>query len=140
MRLARRLLAPDMLCGWGIRTLSSLNPGYDPIGYHTGTVWPHDNSIIAHGLMLYGFADESNRVINELALAGAFFDYRYPELFCGYAREDVPVLSTGDAVRHQSLGTGIVTRIEPGNVVTVRFEDGSERRLMLEYAPLERLG
>ena len=55
-------------------------------------------------------------------------------------REDVPDLSTGDAVRHQSLGTGIVTRIEPGNVVTVRFEDGSERRLMLEYAPLERLG
>ena len=53
---------------------------------------------------------------------------------------DVPDLSTGDTVRHASLGTGIVTRIEPGGVVTVRFEDGSERRLMLEYAPLERLG
>jgi DNA helicase-2/ATP-dependent DNA helicase PcrA len=55
-------------------------------------------------------------------------------------REDVPDLSTGDTVKHASLGTGIVTRIEPGNVVTVRFEDGNERRLMLEYAPLERLG
>jgi DNA helicase-2/ATP-dependent DNA helicase PcrA len=55
-------------------------------------------------------------------------------------RESLPDLSTGDAVRHQSLGTGIVTRIEPGGVVTVRFEDGSERRLMLEYAPLERVG
>ena len=55
-------------------------------------------------------------------------------------RTDVPDLSTGDTVRHASLGTGIVTRIEPGGVVTVRFEDGSERRLMLEYAPLERLG
>ena len=55
-------------------------------------------------------------------------------------RTDVPDLSTGDTVRHSSLGTGIVTRIEPGGVVTVRFEDGSERRLMLEYAPLERLG
>jgi len=54
-------------------------------------------------------------------------------------REDVPDLSTGDSVRHQSLGTGIVTRIEPGGVVTVRFEDGAERRLMLEYAPLERV-
>ena len=55
-------------------------------------------------------------------------------------RSDVPDLSTGDTVRHSSLGTGIVTRIEPGGVVTVRFEDGSERRLMLEYAPLERMG
>jgi DNA helicase-2/ATP-dependent DNA helicase PcrA len=55
-------------------------------------------------------------------------------------REDVPDLSTGDAVRHSTLGTGIVTRIEPGGVVTVRFEDGAERRLMLEYAPLERVG
>jgi DNA helicase II / ATP-dependent DNA helicase PcrA len=54
-------------------------------------------------------------------------------------RENVPDLSTGDTVRHASLGTGIVTRIETGNVVTVRFEDGSERRLMLDYAPLERI-
>jgi DNA helicase-2/ATP-dependent DNA helicase PcrA len=54
-------------------------------------------------------------------------------------RAEVPQLSTGDAVRHQTLGTGIVTRIEADGVVTVRFEDGSERRLMLEYAPLERL-
>jgi DNA helicase-2/ATP-dependent DNA helicase PcrA len=54
-------------------------------------------------------------------------------------REDLPDLSTGDAVRHSTLGTGIVTRIESGGVVTVRFEDGAERRLMLEYAPLERL-
>ena len=55
-------------------------------------------------------------------------------------REDFPELSTGDTVRHETLGTGIVTRIEAGGVVTVRFEDGNERRLMLEYAPLERLG
>ena len=48
-------------------------------------------------------------------------------------------MSTGDAVRHSTLGDGIVTRIEPGGVVTVRFEDGAERRLMLEYAPLERI-
>ena len=51
----------------------------------------------------------------------------------------MPDLSTGDTVRHQTLGTGIVTQIEAGGVVTVHFEDGSERRLMLEYAPLERV-
>jgi DNA helicase-2/ATP-dependent DNA helicase PcrA len=55
-------------------------------------------------------------------------------------REDVPSLSTGDSVRHASLGEGVVVRIEPGGVVTVRFEDdGAERRLMLDYAPLERI-
>src|SRR5437868_4142996 len=54
-------------------------------------------------------------------------------------RDDVPDLSTGDSVRHGTLGEGVVTRIEPGGVVTVRFEDGSERRLMLDYAPLERI-
>jgi DNA helicase II / ATP-dependent DNA helicase PcrA len=56
-------------------------------------------------------------------------------------RTDVPALATGDSVRHGTLGEGIVTRIEPGGVVTVRFaEDGAERRLVLEYAPLEKLG
>jgi DNA helicase-2/ATP-dependent DNA helicase PcrA len=54
-------------------------------------------------------------------------------------REDVPSLSTGDSVRHGTLGEGVVTQIEAGGVVTVRFADGSERRLMLDYAPLERI-
>ncbi|MFL5945487.1 MAG: ATP-dependent helicase [Gaiellaceae bacterium] len=54
-------------------------------------------------------------------------------------RENVPTLSTGDSVKHGTLGEGVVTQIEPGGVVTVRFADGSERRLMLDYAPLERI-
>jgi DNA helicase-2/ATP-dependent DNA helicase PcrA len=55
-------------------------------------------------------------------------------------RDDVPALSTGDSVRHGTLGEGVVTGIEPGGVVIVRFADGSERRLMLDYAPLEKIG
>jgi len=55
-------------------------------------------------------------------------------------REDIPQLQTGDSVRHGTLGEGVVTRIEPGGVITVRFaDDGSERKLMLDYAPLEKL-
>jgi DNA helicase-2/ATP-dependent DNA helicase PcrA len=55
-------------------------------------------------------------------------------------RSDVPSLSTGDSVRHETLGEGVVTAIERGGLVTVRFaSDGSERRLMLDYAPLERI-
>lgn len=107
-RLVRRLLAPDMLSGWGIRTLSSRNPAFDPIGYHTGTVWPHDNGIVAHGLRTYGFIAECHRVIDELALAGAHFQTaRYPELFCGYSRGDVPVpVEYPVACRPQAWATG----------------------------------
>jgi DNA helicase II / ATP-dependent DNA helicase PcrA len=54
-------------------------------------------------------------------------------------RDDAPSLSTGDSVRHETLGEGVVTGIEPGGVVMVRFADGSERRLMLDYAPLQKL-
>jgi glycogen debranching enzyme len=107
-RLARRLLAPDMLSGWGIRTLSARHPAFDPVGYHTGSVWPHDNTLIAHGLKAYGFNEECHRVINELALAGAHFESaRYPELFCGYARGDVPVpVEYPVACRPQAWSTG----------------------------------
>jgi ATP-dependent DNA helicase UvrD/PcrA len=66
--------------------------------------------------------------------------YGAPRLSAVAPREDVPQLSTGDSVRHSTLGEGVVVRIEPGGVVTVRFaEDGTERRLMLDYAPLERI-
>lgn len=107
-RVVRRLLAPDMSSGWGIRTLSAKNPAYDPIGYHTGTVWPHDNSLIAHGMKLNGFDDAANKVIDQLSLSGAFFPAgRFPELFCGFAREDVPVpVEYPVACRPQAWATG----------------------------------
>ncbi len=107
-RVVRRLLAPDMSSGWGIRTLSQKNPAYDPIGYHTGTVWPHDNSLIAHGMKLMGFDDAANKVVDQLALCGAFFPAgRFPELFCGFARDDVPgPVEYPVACRPQAWATG----------------------------------
>jgi DNA helicase II / ATP-dependent DNA helicase PcrA len=72
-------------------------------------------------------------------LAPARWDYGRPTPREVAPRADVPALSTGDSVRHSSLGEGVVTQIEAGGVVTVRFEDGSERRLMLDYAPLEKI-
>jgi DNA helicase-2/ATP-dependent DNA helicase PcrA len=101
---------------------------------------------------LYGRSDANlpSRFLDELPPDGVERERLAPASWSGYGapafrgetapRADVPDLSTGDAVRHQTLGTGIVTRIEPDGVVTVRFEDGSERRLVLEYAPLERVG
>ena len=99
---------------------------------------------------LYGRADANlpSRFLDELPGLGVERERLRPASWSDYGgrvrefapRTDFPDLSTGDTVRHSTLGVGIVTRIEPGGVVTVRFEDGNERRLMLEYAPLERVG
>lgn len=88
-KVAERLLAPDMFTGWGIRTLSSDMVRYNPVSYHNGSVWPHDNSLIAAGLARYGFIDEAEKVISGLFRAASDFpDKRLPELFAGYPRRE----------------------------------------------------
>jgi glycogen debranching enzyme len=82
-----RLLQDSMFSGWGIRTYASGQPGYNPIGYHTGTVWPHDTSLIAAGFKRYGFDEASNRLVGPMMEAAQRFpDYRLPELFCGFEK------------------------------------------------------
>ncbi|MGH9189488.1 MAG: amylo-alpha-1,6-glucosidase [Acidimicrobiales bacterium] len=88
--VAERLLAPDMFTGWGIRTLSRDMAGYNPVSYHVGSVWPHDNALIAAGLMRYGFVDEAHRVLRGLFEVAACFGHRLPELFGGLGRDEVP--------------------------------------------------
>jgi len=86
--LRDRLMAPDMFSGWGIRTLSSDSPHYNPMSYHNGTIWPHDNSIAAAGLRRYRHADAAGQVIEGIMEAGVRMpDYRLPELFCGFRRD-----------------------------------------------------
>ncbi len=90
----KRLMADDMFSGWGIRTLSENERSYNPIGYHLGTVWPHDNSIIASGFRKYGFDDEARQIFTGVVEAAMQFDYyRLPEVFAGYQRSEynVPV-------------------------------------------------
>jgi DNA helicase-2/ATP-dependent DNA helicase PcrA len=118
---------------------------------YVGMTRAKERLVLTHALRrnLYGRSDANlpSRFLDELPTIGVERERLRPTSWSDYGnrvqevapRTDIPDLSTGDTVRHQSLGTGIVTRIEPGSVVTVRFEDGSERRLMLEYAPLERL-
>jgi glycogen debranching enzyme len=87
--VVEHLLRPSMFSGWGIRTFAADQPGYNPIGYHTGTVWPHDTSLIAAGFKRYGFDDASNRLVGQMMEAAqGFQDYRLPELFCGFDRTD----------------------------------------------------
>ncbi|HEX6533687.1 MAG TPA: glycogen debranching N-terminal domain-containing protein [Gemmatimonadaceae bacterium] len=88
-RTAKRLMEEDMYGGWGIRTLSTRERRYNPVGYHLGTVWPHDNSFIAAGFRRYGFDDLAKRVFTGLCEAAMHFSYyRLPELFAGFSREE----------------------------------------------------
>jgi glycogen debranching enzyme len=90
--VAERLMAPDMFSGWGVRTLSASSPAYNPMSYHNGSVWPHDNAIAAAGLKRYGYADAALRITRAmLDVAAEARDSRLPELFCGFTRQDVPV-------------------------------------------------
>jgi glycogen debranching enzyme len=83
------LMGPDMFTGWGVRTLAESHPAYNPVGYHTGSVWPHDSALIAFGLRRYGFDEDFTLVFEGLLEAASRFrDYRLPELFAGFARAE----------------------------------------------------
>jgi glycogen debranching enzyme len=87
-RVVKRLMAPDMWSGWGIRTLSSQHPAYNPFSYQLGAVWPHDNGLIALGLKRYGFTVETGRVAQAMTeTASHFVSSRMPELFAGTERQ-----------------------------------------------------
>ncbi len=86
-RVVRRFFEPDLWSGWGIRTLSASNPAYNPFSYQRGSVWPHDNGIIALGFRRYGFAAEAARVARDISEAASYFvSYRLPELYAGIER------------------------------------------------------
>jgi glycogen debranching enzyme len=90
--VAQRLMSPEMFSGWGIRTLASGMGGYNPISYHCGSVWPHDNALIAAGLMRYGFVDEARTVIMAMVDAAMTQAARLPELFSGLGRDEFPTV------------------------------------------------
>ncbi|HET7588493.1 MAG TPA: amylo-alpha-1,6-glucosidase [Gammaproteobacteria bacterium] len=88
-QLAATLMDDAMFCGWGIRTLAASERRYNPMSYHNGSVWPHDNALIAAGLARYGLKEEAGRVLAGLFDASLFLDlFRLPELFCGFSRRE----------------------------------------------------
>lgn len=108
--VAERLLAPDLYGGWGIRTLSRNSPAYNPMGYHIGSVWPHDNALIATGLRALGLIEPALEVAKALIdMTGFQPYYRPPELFCGYERApNSPPVRYPVACSPQAWATGSI--------------------------------
>lgn len=103
-RVASRLMAQDMFSGWGVRTLSSESPAYNPLSYHNGSVWPHDNAVVASGFKRYGALEATERVVAALFEAAlASREARLPELICGFRRRpDNPYVPYPVACRPQA--------------------------------------
>ncbi|MBT2522614.1 glycogen debranching N-terminal domain-containing protein [Arthrobacter sp. ISL-28] len=87
-QVAERLMSREMFSGWGVRTLASDMGAYNPVSYHNGSVWPHDNALIATGLLRYGFVAEAQRISTALLEAAEYSEGRLPELFCGFSRDE----------------------------------------------------
>jgi len=85
-----RLMGPDLWSGWGVRTMSAADAAFNPLSYHNGTVWPHDNSLIAWGLARYSRWPEAHRIIRRMLNAAGHFDYQLPEVFAGLPRTETP--------------------------------------------------
>ena len=124
--VAKHLMGPELFSGWGVRTMGSKEKGFNPIEYHNGTVWPHDNSFIAAGLARYGYREEATKIIAGICEASVFFNFRLPEVFAGYDRKltgfpvRYPTASSPQAWAAGSplLGIRVMLGMEPkGNVL-----------------------
>ena len=102
-----QLMGDDLWSGWGVRTMSTAEAGYNPLSYHNGTVWPHDNSIIAAGLARYARWPEAQRVIQRMLTAAQHFNYQLPEVFAGLRRSETPFpIAYPTAARPQAWAAG----------------------------------
>jgi len=87
--VADRLMSSEMQSGWGIRTLSRAAVAYNPMSYHNGSIWPHDNAIIAEGMRKIGRIEDAHKILLGMLQASQYEpDFRLPELFCGFERND----------------------------------------------------
>ena len=121
-----------MFSGWGIRTLASSHKAFNPFAYHLGTVWPHDNAIVAAGFRHYGFDDEAVRVAEGIFdAAQRFAGYRLPELFAGLARDDggFPVPYLGANVP-QAWASGAVLHLV--TILLGLTVDAAKRKVMVD--------
>ncbi len=131
-RVVARLMQPDMWSGWGIRTLSALHPSYNPYSYQNGSVWPHDNGLIAQGFKRYGYAAEANAVARDVMGAASFFMLnQLPELYAGVEREtySFPVQYLGANVPQAWAAGSVFSLVQ---AITGFQPDAPNGRLMID--------
>jgi glycogen debranching enzyme len=105
--VADHLLGEPLWSGWGVRTMSTEDAGYNPLAYHNGSVWPHDNSLIVAGLARYARWPEAQEIARRIFEAGAHFGYQLPEVFAGLRRADTPFpIPYPTAARPQAWAAG----------------------------------
>ncbi len=113
VRTARTLLREEFFSGWGIRTIATSEARYNPMSYHNGSVWPHDNAIIAAGMAAYGYQQGAMKILTGLFDASLFLDlHRQPELFCGFSRrpgESPTLYPTACSPQAWAAGAGFQT-------------------------------
>jgi glycogen debranching enzyme len=139
---AARLLEPPLYSGWGVRTLGAGEAGYNPLGYHTGTVWPHENSLIAAGLARYGHREAAATIACAVLGAAPHFEHRLPEVFAGYPASltSVPV-AFPTASRPQAWAAGAplmllttLLGLEPGMTTATAHLPGPIGQIVLRRA------
>jgi glycogen debranching enzyme len=131
-RTMERLMADDMFGGWGVRTLSEKERRYNPVGYHLGTVWPHDNSIIAAGFRRHGFDGAAMRILAGVVRAAMHFEhYRLPELFAGFSEREFGAPARYPVACHpQAWAAGSVPHLLETSLGLI--PEAFERRLRVE--------
>jgi glycogen debranching enzyme len=131
-----QLMGEPLWSGWGVRTMAASDAGFNPLSYHNGSIWPHDNSLIAMGLARYGRWEEAHRIVRSLVEASPHFDHQLPEVFAGYRRDETPFpIVYPTAARPQAWAAGtpiLLLRVLLG----LHPDPGSERLVSVSPAGL----
>jgi glycogen debranching enzyme len=129
------LMGEALWSGWGVRTMSTLDAGYNPLSYHNGTVWPHDNSVIAQGLARHARWPETQRIVRRMLGAAAHFSYQLPEVFAGLPRAETPFpIAYPTAARPQAWAAGTPVLLLQ---VLLGLEPDRRRHQLETHAPEE---
>jgi glycogen debranching enzyme len=129
------LMGEELWSGWGVRTMSTGDAGYNPLSYHNGTVWPHDNSLLAQGLARHNRWPEAQRIVRRMLGAAAHFRYQLPEVFAGLPREETPFpIAYPTAARPQAWAAGTPVLLLQ---VLLGLEPDRRRHQLETYAPEE---
>ncbi|HEX2045976.1 MAG TPA: glycogen debranching N-terminal domain-containing protein [Gaiellaceae bacterium] len=130
-----RPMSDELWSGWGVRTMAAEDAGYNPLSYHNGSVWPHDNSLIALGLARYGRWAEAQRIVMRMLEAAELFEYQLPEVFAGFARAESPFpIPYPTAARPQAWAAGAPVLLTQ---VLLGLEPDRRRQVLTSVAPPE---